>query len=133
MVITTHYMEEASKADRIGFMRRGTMLAEGTPSMLKRRGIDDLASNARTLDQVFLELCQRDEGEGGERVGTGLVAASFGRKDVNQELSNGRWSEEKATFLEGTQSDPLGNNPDEGERNTIRPLNALRALIHKVH
>ena len=32
VVITTHFMEEADKADRIGFMRGGRILVEGAPA-----------------------------------------------------------------------------------------------------
>ncbi len=55
VLITTHYMEEAAKADKIGFLRRGRLLREGCPETLKKNfGIRD-------LDQVFYRLCQQDE------------------------------------------------------------------------
>jgi ABC-2 type transport system ATP-binding protein len=31
MLITTHYMDEARHCDRIGFMREGSLIAEGSP------------------------------------------------------------------------------------------------------
>ena len=34
MLITTHYMDEARHCDRIGFMREGRIIAEGSPSEL---------------------------------------------------------------------------------------------------
>ena len=34
IIITTHYIEEARKADRVGLMRGGTILAENSPSSL---------------------------------------------------------------------------------------------------
>ena len=54
-MITTHYMEEAVKADRIGFMRNGCIILEGPPSQIKEK------SQVSTLDDVFLGLCQDKE------------------------------------------------------------------------
>jgi ABC-2 type transport system ATP-binding protein len=34
IIITTHYIEEARKADRVGLMRNGRILAEDSPSNL---------------------------------------------------------------------------------------------------
>ena len=51
VVITTHFMEEADKADRIGFMRGGRVLVEGAPAKIKSR------FGRPSLDDVFLALC----------------------------------------------------------------------------
>jgi ABC-2 type transport system ATP-binding protein len=37
VLITTPYMDEASRCQRVGFMRLGRLIAEGTPSMLRSR------------------------------------------------------------------------------------------------
>ena len=37
IVITTHYIEEARQAHRVGMMRFGKLLAEGSPDSLIRR------------------------------------------------------------------------------------------------
>jgi ABC-2 type transport system ATP-binding protein len=43
ILITTHYMDEASRCDRIGFMRSGKLIAEGTPDeLLTLTGTQDL-------------------------------------------------------------------------------------------
>jgi ABC-type multidrug transport system ATPase subunit len=39
IIITTHYIEEARKADRVGLMRGGKILAENSPdNLLKQYG-----------------------------------------------------------------------------------------------
>ncbi len=56
-MITTHYMEEAAQADKIGFVRSGRMLREGAPEeVMASLGTAD-------LDQAFLRLCQNDADE----------------------------------------------------------------------
>ncbi len=39
LFITTHYMEEAERCDRIGFLWKGKLVALGTPEEIKTRGI----------------------------------------------------------------------------------------------
>ncbi len=55
ILITTHYMDEARHCDRIGFMQRGHLIAEDTPTaLLKRSGKD-------SLEDAFLEFSKKDE------------------------------------------------------------------------
>ncbi|XP_078086631.1 ABC transporter G family member 20 [Mustelus asterias] len=55
VIITTHYIEEASQANMVGLMRDGSLLAEGPP--------DGLISchHVSTLENVFLKLCQTSD------------------------------------------------------------------------
>jgi len=57
VIITTHYIDEARRADRVGLMRDGVLLAESAP--------DDLLKKYSTssLEEVFLKLCSRGEEE----------------------------------------------------------------------
>lgn len=55
IIITTHYIEEARKADRVGLMRSGRMLAEDEPSRLLT------IYRQSSLEDVFLVLCQADQ------------------------------------------------------------------------
>ncbi|XP_059481223.1 ABC transporter G family member 20-like [Neocloeon triangulifer] len=55
VIITTHYIEEARQANRIGLMREGTLLAEDAPENLIRK------HNCETLEDVFLMLSRRQE------------------------------------------------------------------------
>jgi ABC-2 type transport system ATP-binding protein len=51
VVLTTHYMKEAEElCDRIAFISKGTIVAEGTSQDLKNK------TNAQDLEGVFLEL-----------------------------------------------------------------------------
>jgi ABC-type multidrug transport system ATPase subunit len=54
VVVTTHYIDEASKADRVGMMRNGVLLAEDSPSAVMA------AQQADSLEEAFLSLCSRD-------------------------------------------------------------------------
>ncbi|MHA2227168.1 MAG: ABC transporter ATP-binding protein [Candidatus Hodarchaeales archaeon] len=54
ILITSHVMDEAEKADRIGLMRAGVLIEEGTPSELKQKYSVD------TIEEVFIHLSGDD-------------------------------------------------------------------------
>jgi ABC-2 type transport system ATP-binding protein len=55
ILLTTHYMDEARHCDRIGFMQRGHLIAENTPTeLLKESGKD-------SLEDAFLMFSKKDE------------------------------------------------------------------------
>ena len=54
IVITTHYIDEAGKANRVGLMRDGILLAEDTP-----KAVMDSQSTS-SLEEAFLALCRRE-------------------------------------------------------------------------
>lgn len=56
VVITTHYMDEARRCDRIGFMREGLLIAEGSPQEL----LDATATDS--LEDAFLDFTKLVEG-----------------------------------------------------------------------
>ncbi|XP_050542636.1 ABC transporter G family member 20-like isoform X2 [Daktulosphaira vitifoliae] len=57
IVITTHYIEEATKANLVGLMRNGILIGEDSPSSLIRK------QNVSTLEEAFLSLCNDQEKE----------------------------------------------------------------------
>ncbi|KAK3590643.1 hypothetical protein CHS0354_013676 [Potamilus streckersoni] len=57
IIITTHYIEEARQANRVGLMRSGRLLAEEAPDTLLHQNHMD------SLESVFLELCREDKNE----------------------------------------------------------------------
>uniref|UniRef100_T1J7I8 ABC transporter domain-containing protein n=1 Tax=Strigamia maritima TaxID=126957 RepID=T1J7I8_STRMM len=54
IIITTHYIEEARQANKVGLMRNGKILAENPPNFLMNH------YNLGSLEEVFLKLCQED-------------------------------------------------------------------------
>ena len=56
VIITTHYIEEARKADVVGLMRNGKILAEQNPQFLLN------TYNETSLEHVFLKLCIEESG-----------------------------------------------------------------------
>ena len=56
MIVTTHYMDEAERFDRLAFLSRGHLIALGTPDQVKAT-----FPGARTLEDIFVELQERDE------------------------------------------------------------------------
>jgi ABC-type multidrug transport system ATPase subunit len=56
VVITTHYIDEAGQADRVGLMRNGALLTEDTPEAVM------VSQDASSLEEAFLSLCKRDSG-----------------------------------------------------------------------
>ncbi|OXA40208.1 ABC transporter G family member 23 [Folsomia candida] len=55
IVISTHYIEECNRCDKVGFMRGGQLLAEDAPSTLLT------LYNCPSLEEVALQLCRLDE------------------------------------------------------------------------
>ena len=53
IVLTTHYMDEAQHCDKIGLVRQGRLIAEGTPSEITRR------TNTTNLEDAFLALARQ--------------------------------------------------------------------------
>jgi hypothetical protein len=55
VLLTTHYIEEARRAHRVGLMRDGKMLKQGTPKEIMKQ------SHCKTLEASFLKICKEDE------------------------------------------------------------------------
>ena len=56
ILVTTHYMDEAARCQRIAFLSRGHLIAVGTSEEVTRQ------FGKPTIEDVFIELQQRDEG-----------------------------------------------------------------------
>lgn len=55
IVVSSHVMDEADRCDRLGLVRNGKLLAQGTPSEIRRMGGSD------NLENAFLSLAGRVE------------------------------------------------------------------------
>jgi len=54
IIITTHFLDEADYADRVGFMRQAKLIALDSPQKLKQR------TASATMEEVFLKLAQEE-------------------------------------------------------------------------
>lgn len=52
LIISSHVMDEAERCDRLGFMRQGRLLAEGTARELRER------AGTPTLEQAFIRFAE---------------------------------------------------------------------------
>jgi ABC-2 type transport system ATP-binding protein len=55
IVVTTHYMDEAERCDRLAFMSRGHLIALGTPDEVTKQ------FGKRSVEDVFIDLQMKDE------------------------------------------------------------------------
>ena len=54
IIITTHFLDEADYADRVGFMRKAKLIALDTPTALKNE------TSSVTMEEVFLKLVKEE-------------------------------------------------------------------------
>jgi ABC-2 type transport system ATP-binding protein len=57
LIVSSHVMDEAERCDRLGFIRQGKLLAEGTSEDLRRQAGTD------NLEQAFLKFAGGDDGD----------------------------------------------------------------------
>ena len=57
IVVTTHYMDEAERCERLAFLSRGHLIGVGTPKEITER------FGLPTVEAVFVELQRRDDGQ----------------------------------------------------------------------
>jgi len=55
MIVTTHYMDEAERFDRLAFLSRGHLVALGTPEEVKHH-----FGTAGSLEDIFVSLQEKD-------------------------------------------------------------------------
>jgi len=55
ILVTTHYMDEAERCQRLAFLSRGHLIGVGTPDEITRQ------FNQPTIEDVFIALQQQDE------------------------------------------------------------------------
>ncbi len=55
MIVTTHYMDEAERFDRLAFLSRGHLVALGSPTEVKKQ-----FGETHTLEDIFVDLQEKD-------------------------------------------------------------------------
>ncbi|GAB4407871.1 MAG: ABC transporter ATP-binding protein [Anaerolineae bacterium] len=55
LIVSSHIMDEAERCDRLGFLRAGRLIAEGTAESLRQ------AAGTANLEEAFLRLAERQE------------------------------------------------------------------------
>jgi len=56
MIVTTHYMDEAERFDKLAFLSRGRLVAQGTPAEVMHQ-----FGGSESLEDVFVHLQEQDE------------------------------------------------------------------------
>ncbi|MCE2901334.1 MAG: ABC transporter ATP-binding protein [Gemmatimonas sp.] len=69
VLVTTHYMDEAERCQRLAFLSRGQLIGLGTPAEVVQQ------FGATTVEDVFVMLQRKDEQEAALGIGTTAVAA----------------------------------------------------------
>jgi ABC-2 type transport system ATP-binding protein len=55
MIVTTHYMDEAERFDRLAFLSRGRLVALGSPVEVRKQ-----FGETHTLEDIFVDLQEKD-------------------------------------------------------------------------
>ncbi len=74
ILVTTHYMDEAARCTRLAFLSRGHLIAVGTQDEITRQ------FGQESIEDVFIELQRRDEGDGRRETGDELTRTGEGRR-----------------------------------------------------
>ncbi|MBN2908468.1 ABC transporter ATP-binding protein [Polycladomyces sp. WAk] len=69
IVVTTHYMDEAERCDRMAWMNRGRIVAEGSLAELRRRFAPRVGNRKATLEEMFVYAMEEGEDHDGQDVG----------------------------------------------------------------
>lgn len=90
IIITTHYIEEAGGASRIGFMRNGHILCEESPQYLLKK------HNTTSLEEVFLQICYNIDSKKTIKDKTNCFNTNCVNNSDKQFISNSNESNEKS-------------------------------------
>jgi ABC-2 type transport system ATP-binding protein len=66
-LVTTHYMDEAERCDRVAMMSRGRLIMEGTVSQLRSRSSSSHDHIRPTLEEIFIHMIGEESPRDGTR------------------------------------------------------------------
>ncbi|XP_011874292.1 PREDICTED: ABC transporter G family member 20-like [Vollenhovia emeryi] len=105
VLITTHYIEEAKKANKVGLMRHGKLLAESAPQKLLEK------FQCSSLDEIFVKLCEAqnnavtlNEAQGSNMEDTGSAAFTHDQNKYEQLKGNKTVSNRQVSRLRRFQA-----------------------------
>jgi ABC transporter DrrB family efflux protein len=116
ILVTTHYMDEAARCTRLAFLSRGRLIAVGTQDEITRQ------FGQESIEDVFIELQRRDEGEARE-AGGGKREAGLpgdGRRETGDEKASGRSSRVERPPKGSTL--PVSRLPSPGSPRSLLPM-----------
>ena len=120
--VSTHFMNEAARCDRISFMHKGRVLAVGTPAELAAR------QNAPDLEEAFVQYLIEAESDNGHS-----EQGSLGQDPTMLSDSTG-WvsTQPTATVVQATHAEVASDNghsqfSDDPEKHNPRPSEILSA------
>ncbi|WP_377811701.1 ribosome-associated ATPase/putative transporter RbbA (plasmid) [Azospirillum sp. A29] len=126
--VSTHFMNEAARCDRVAFMNAGRVIAAGPPDELRRR------QQADSLDDAFIGFMERAEGEQiGEnrplppREREGTRAEGVGRVRGDPSVPNRMAS---CPTPHPSHGDAMGPFPLPGRERESSPLSRRRLLAY---
>ena len=86
LFISTHFMNEAERCDRLSLMNAGRILAQDTPAALKA------AQGAATLEDAFIAYMEQAAAESGDEAPAGWASAETGSATAHRPASPTRFS-----------------------------------------
>lgn len=114
VIVTTHYIEEARRANIVGLMRRGKLLAENAPEDLMAK------HDSSSLEDVFLKLCVSDTMRRAQKfaslTGMPVQGAIMGTNSIipTPEIGSKRHHQMAAITAAAAATDGSSQSPDEG-------------------
>lgn len=67
VLVTTHYMDEAERCDRVAMMSRGRLIMEGTVAQLRSRNQSSLDRELPALEEIFIHMIGEESPRDGTR------------------------------------------------------------------
>ncbi|QKI82640.1 ABC transporter ATP-binding protein [Kroppenstedtia eburnea] len=67
VLVTTHYMDEAERCDRVAMMSRGRLIMEGTVAQLRSRNQSSLDRERPALEEIFIHMIGEESPRDGTR------------------------------------------------------------------